>query len=218
MTLLRDALFLLFLWSCGGPEPADAPAAGDVAPRAGDRAKAGPAPEAQPLMRAPIHCCSDLSLQAGLTAYLEMGSLLVHEQTEGLIAHRDELVKQLGESTPRPQIKAAIEAAAGMDGCALEACRAAYGAISDQLAGLIDGSRSGDLDVAIAWARESGYHWIQDGPVLQSPYGDAQEFIDWGTRAQVVKADDARATERGEGQRKNPVPPPPDEPPGKSGK
>ncbi len=213
---LRNTLFLLLLWGCGGPEPAaDASAEirEDVAPRQGDRAAEGPAPAGQPLMRAPIHCCSDSALQAGLTAYLEMGTLLVHEQTEGIAALRDEMVKQLGAVTPSPQTKAAIEAAAGMDGCALEACRVSYGAISDPLMILIDGSRAGELDVAIAWARAAEHHWIQDGPVLQSPYGDAQEFIDWGTQAQVVKADAARATSRGEGNSKTPVPPPPDTPP-----
>ena len=216
MISLRKPLFLLLLWGCGGSEPAaDATAenSGDVAPRQGDRAAEGPATAGALLMRAPIHCCGDSALQAGLTTYLEMGSLLVHEQTEGIAALRDEMVKQLGAVAPSPQIQVAIEVAAGMDGCALEACRASYGAISDQLMMLVDGSRVGELDVAIAWAREAEHHWIQDGPVLQSPYGDAQEFIDWGTQPQVVKADAVRATSRGEGNSKNPVPPPPDTPP-----
>lgn len=149
-----------------------------------------PAPEPAPYMRRPLHCCGDPLIEPLVQAYLDLGAAMaaegdlaptlaaLHEQSAGVL--------ELASTPELVEIDGAIGA---LDGCSDDACYAPYGALSGLLIAYIEGSHSGDLDLAVAYSRKHDAEWIQDGVQIRSPYGDDVVSFAWGTRAEVLKAD-----------------------------
>lgn len=149
-----------------------------------------PAPEPAPYMRRPMHCCGDPLIEPLVTAYLDLGTAMA---SGGDTATAWTALKQ--QSTGVLELAStadleAIDAAIGtLEGCTGDACYAPYGELSGLLIAYIEGSHSGDLDLAVAYSRKHDAEWIQDGVQIRSPYGDDVVSFAWGTRDEVLKAD-----------------------------
>jgi hypothetical protein len=206
-------LFLALGVGCGAEDTGPEVVAQEAPEQASDAPP--PAPEPEPLMRRPIHCCSDLVLEDALKAYIAIGTTLASGQTEGVEDQRQTFVAKVQELGEEHEWAAFVAPASALEGCELDACREAYGALSDALVPAVTGTHSGDLDIAIAWSRKFKHPWIQNGNELKSPYGDGIESYSWGSREEVESADAGREAQRRVSEPMNPVDGPPEgnEPP-----
>ncbi|GEM_PF-5160366 len=154
-----------------------------------------PAPEPAPYMRRPLHCCGDPLLEPLVQAYLAVGEAMAAEgdlsaPVAALVAESAGVI----EVTSTADLLAIDAAVGALAGCADDACFEPYGALSGLLASYLEGSHSGDLDLAVAYSRRHDAEWIQDGVQIRSPYGDDVVSFAWGSRASVIAADQGSAS------------------------
>ncbi len=187
------ALSLILTVACGGDEENSSEVVGDV-----DEAEVtpvveqapAPAPQPEPLMRQAVLCCSDLSLEPAMRAYLDLGNILREGDSEALSEKVAQLqsafsvVEDPAESYARVQ-----ETVVAMEDSNVAGTRKDYGELSDLLIDYVEHSAAGELDLAVAYSRDSDRHWLQEGVEPRSPYGDGIQSYTWGRRAEVLAAD-----------------------------
>jgi hypothetical protein len=153
----------------------------------------GPAPLPEPLMRQALMCCADLAMEPAMRSYLNLGKALAKADAAAIDTHASQMAIGLRSvESPAAHIGEIAALLGGLSRTDVAAARAAYGKISDKLVGTLETSASGELDLAVAYSRELGHHWLQEGVEPRSPYGDGIHSYSWGTRDEVKLADSAR--------------------------
>jgi hypothetical protein len=197
------SLLLLFMVSCVGTETSVDESSAVINSYPVVTTSPAAPPQPAPLMRQAVMCCGDLAFERIVGSFVTFTESLVSGDADLIAESHGALIETLEAKEHRSEtLERLLQGFIALDFSSMEATRAEFGPMSDELINIIQdsSSASGQYDLAVGYSRDADHHWIQVGVEPQSPYGDGINSYSWGSREDVRSADAAREVAMGNDQ------------------